>query len=63
MRGTPLANAHDSSVGDVTVTAQAVEAAETVSDSFTSDSDIDGLLGLGFNSLNTVSPKAQSTFW
>lgn len=51
------------SVGAVTVTSQAVEAAETVSSSFTSETDIDGLMGLGFNSLNTVSPTSQSTFW
>lgn len=51
------------SIGEVTVTSQAVEAAETVSSSFTSESAIDGLLGLGFDSLNTVSPKSQSTFW
>lgn len=51
------------SVGGVTVTSQAVEAAETVSSEFTSDSAIDGLLGLGFNTLNTVSPKSQATFW
>lgn len=39
------------------------EAAETVSSSFTSEEAIDGLLGLGFNSLNTVSPTAAKTFW
>lgn len=36
--------------------------ATTVSDQFTSTAAIDGLLGLGFDSLNTVEPVAQKTF-
>lgn len=51
------------SVGGVSVTGQAVELAETVSSAFTSDSSIDGLIGLGFDSLNTASPKAVNTFF
>ncbi|CAK7199494.1 hypothetical protein SEUCBS139899_002174 [Sporothrix eucalyptigena] len=51
------------SVGGVTVTAQAVELAEKVSSTFTSDSSTDGLIGLGFDSLNTASPKAVQTFF
>jgi len=42
---------------------QAVEAAQQVSSSFTSDPDIDGLVGLGFDSLNTVSPQKQPTWF
>ncbi|KAJ4422043.1 hypothetical protein N0V82_003339 [Gnomoniopsis sp. IMI 355080] len=51
------------SVGGVSVSDQAVEVAEEVSSSFTEESAIDGLLGLGFNTLNTVSPTAAKTFW
>ncbi|CAK7222144.1 hypothetical protein SCUCBS95973_004741 [Sporothrix curviconia] len=51
------------SVGGVTVTGQAVELAEKVSSTFTSDSSTDGLIGLGFDSLNTASPKAVQTFF
>ncbi|KAK6201751.1 hypothetical protein LQW54_009410 [Pestalotiopsis sp. IQ-011] len=42
---------------------QAVEAAETVSSSFTSRASTDGLLGLAFSDLNTVTPNQQKTFF
>lgn len=50
-------------VGGLSVTGQAVELATTVSSSFTSDSSIDGLVGLAFSNLNTVSPTPQTTFF
>lgn len=50
-------------VGATTVTSQAVELAETVSPSFQSDIDSDGLLGLAMNSINTVTPNLVKTFF
>lgn len=50
-------------VGALSVANQAVEIATTVSSSFSSESETDGLLGLAFSSLNTVSPTPQKTFF
>lgn len=50
-------------VGGLTVESQAVQCAQQVSTSFTSETRLDGLLGLGFSTLNTVSPKSQLTFF
>lgn len=51
------------SVGSTTVTSQAVEAAESISAEFQSDTASDGLLGLGFDSINTASPNQVATFF
>ena len=50
-------------VGGTTVTRQAVEAAETISAQFQSDTANDGLLGLAFDSINTASPNKVATFF
>ncbi|KAF7862730.1 hypothetical protein EAF04_007603 [Stromatinia cepivora] len=49
-------------IGRTTVTGQAVELANQVSSSFVSDSG-DGLVGMAFSNINTVSPEGQSTFF
>ena len=50
-------------VGGTTVTSQAVEAAETLSAQFQSDTANDGLLGLAFDTINTASPNKVATFF
>lgn len=49
-------------VGGTSVKGQAVELATKVSSEFVSDTS-DGLVGLAFSSINTVSPEAQDTFF
>jgi len=50
-------------VGGVSVNTQAVESAKKVSDQFAQDSNNDGLLGLAFSKLNTVTPQAEKTWF
>ncbi|KAI0692181.1 acid protease [Cerioporus squamosus] len=48
-------------VGDIAIPGQAVELAEKLSSSFLQDGGNDGLLGLAWPSINTVSPKPVAT--
>ncbi|KKK19892.1 hypothetical protein P175DRAFT_0429296 [Aspergillus ochraceoroseus IBT 24754] len=50
-------------VGSVVARHQAVEAAQQISSQFQQDRNNDGLLGLAFSSINTVSPLPQKTFF
>ena len=50
-------------VGSATATSQAVEAATSVSSDMISDIESDGILGLAFSSVNTVSPNQQKNFF
>ncbi|GKU05444.1 endothiapepsin precursor [Fusarium langsethiae] len=51
------------SIGGLSVQAQAVQVADKVHDSFAQQQNVDGLVGLGFHSINTVIPKKQKTFF
>ncbi|KAJ5670410.1 aspergillopepsin A-like aspartic endopeptidase [Penicillium maclennaniae] len=51
------------SIGGATITNQAIGLPSTVSASFVSDTNSNGLLGLGFSSMNTFKPGPQKTFF
>ncbi|PGH20380.1 hypothetical protein AJ80_03648 [Polytolypa hystricis UAMH7299] len=50
-------------VGSVKAPSQAVQAARNVSSVLVEDGKIEGIMGLGFNSHNTVKPQRQRTFF
>ncbi|TWU73924.1 Type I transmembrane sorting receptor [Metarhizium rileyi] len=50
-------------IGGVSVKEQAVESAQEVSSSFTSDSQSSGLLGLAYDKGNTIRPDKQKTWF
>jgi hypothetical protein len=50
-------------IGGATATKQAVELATALSQSFVQDTNNDGLVGLAFSTLNTVTPQKQTTFF
>ena len=50
-------------IGGAVVQKQCVELADQVATSFLQEPDTDGLLGLGFSSINQVQPQQQKTFF
>lgn len=50
-------------IGGAIVENQAIELATSVSSAFVDDADSDGLVGLAFPILNSVSPTSQNTFF
>ena len=48
-------------VADITISTQSVEAAEKLSEDFLQDGSSDGLLGLAWPSINTVTPNSVKT--
>lgn len=50
-------------VAGITVVGQAIELPSAVSSSFTKDVNAEGILGLAFQSSNTIKPKSQPTFF
>ncbi|MCJ1470374.1 hypothetical protein MMC07_009019 [Pseudocyphellaria aurata] len=50
-------------IGGAEVAEQAIELATAVTKGFIQDANSDGLLGLGFSSINTVKPNKQRTFF
>lgn len=50
-------------IGTLTVPAQAVEVAKTISQKFRTQTSQDGLMGLGSNEKNNIHPKKQSTWF
>jgi aspergillopepsin I len=50
-------------IGGAVVESQAIGIPDKVSSSFIEDTTSNGLVGLGFSSLNTVKPKQQKTFF
>lgn len=49
-------------VGSTTITAQTVEVAQQISSKFLPDIDNDGILGLGFDNINTGKGKLEASF-
>ncbi|KAE8352843.1 aspartic peptidase domain-containing protein [Aspergillus coremiiformis] len=50
-------------IGGAVIQNQAIGVPDTVSSAFIEDTTSNGLVGLGFSSLNTVTPKQQKTFF